>query len=360
MFKSCRAYQYTKSNGFKYMKEKILFKCYSGSKLYGTDNENSDTDIKGVFVPDIKDLIIGKAPKHYQFTTSKNNTRNTKEDIDQTYYSIQYFLELLSKGDTNALDLYFAYTNQKKVIINTPKWKELIENKDKLLTKNMKAYLGYCKSQSIKYSVKGSKLNNFNKFKDFCLRHIYDIGKNGEKLTVKQVLINLFGDFEKYIPQPNKERIKFDKINFGEHCYILTAGNGESYISVSDIKINLNDKIIQAKAKIEKTIESYGKRSENAAKDNGVDYKAISHAVRVSLQIEEILYFNKINFPLKDANFIKSIKYKTTNMSYQQIMDWLSAKIEYIEKELLPNSKLRQKSDFDWINNYILSLYQID
>lgn len=337
--------------------ERILFKCYSGSKLYGTDDENSDTDIKGVFVPDIKDLILGKAPKHYQFTTSNSNTRNTKEDIDETYYSIQYFLEMLSKGDTNALDLYFAYTNYEKVIVDTPEWSELIDNKDKLLTKNIKAYLGYCKSQSVKYSVKGSKLNNFNKFRDFCLRHVFDTEKDGNKLTVKQVLINLLGDFEKYIPEPNKERIKFDRIDFGEHCYIMTSWNGESYISVSDIKINLNDDISDAKRKIEEVIKSYGKRSENAAKDNGADYKAISHAIRVSLQTEEILYYNKIRFPLKDANFIKSVKYKTTNMTYDEIMEWLDAKIEYIETELLPNSKLRETSDFDWINQYILKLY---
>ena len=30
------------------MKERVIFKTVSGSKLYGTDSENSDTDIKGV------------------------------------------------------------------------------------------------------------------------------------------------------------------------------------------------------------------------------------------------------------------------------------------------------------------------
>ena len=39
------------------IKEKILFKTLTGSKLYGTNSENSDTDIKGVFLPDIKDLL---------------------------------------------------------------------------------------------------------------------------------------------------------------------------------------------------------------------------------------------------------------------------------------------------------------
>ena len=190
--------------------ERILFKCYSGSKLYGTDDENSDTDIKGVFVPDIKDLILGKAPKHYQFTTSKQGLRNTKEDIDECYYSIQYFLELLSKGDTNALDLYFASTNYEKVIIDTPEWAELIDNKDKLLTKNMKAYLGYCKSQSMKYSLKGDKLRNYSNFMNFCWQHYHDSWGNGQSKSLRIVLDEFLGhdSIDNYIPKVGEDRIK--------------------------------------------------------------------------------------------------------------------------------------------------------
>ena len=94
------------------IKEQIIFKCIVGSKLYGTNNENSDTDIKGVFLPDLNDLILGKAPKHYTFSSGSKYDRNDKDDVDETYYSLQYFLELAAKGDTNAIDLLFAYTNK--------------------------------------------------------------------------------------------------------------------------------------------------------------------------------------------------------------------------------------------------------
>ena len=40
------------------MKERVLFKCFGGSYLYGTNGENSDKDYRGVFLPDIKDLIL--------------------------------------------------------------------------------------------------------------------------------------------------------------------------------------------------------------------------------------------------------------------------------------------------------------
>ena len=337
--------------------ERILFKSLAGSYLYGTNSDSSDKDYKGVFLPDFGDLILAKAPKHYTLSTGKSGERNSSEDIDETYYSLHYFLELAAKGDTNAIDLLFAYTNKNAVIQTSEIWNSLIKNIDKILTKNVKAYLGYCKGQCIKYSIKGSKLNNFKKFKDFCERHIHDVDRNGRRLSIKEILINQLGDFEKYIPEPDAERIKFDRYDFGEHCYILTSWNKESYISISDVKIDLNDGVMDALHKIERTIESYGKRAEAAANDKGVDYKAISHCVRVLLQVEQLLTENKITFPLKDAEFVKSIKYNTSKMTYDEIIKWIEDKMKLIDDELLPKSTLREKADYDWIEDFILSCY---
>ena len=125
------------------MKEKIIFKNLSGSYLYGTNGDNSDKDYKGVFLPELNDLILGKAPKHYTSSTGNNNEKNTSEDIDETYYSLHYFLELAAKGDTNAIDMLFAYTNKDAVIQSSKIWDEIIQNIDKIITKNVKAYLGY-------------------------------------------------------------------------------------------------------------------------------------------------------------------------------------------------------------------------
>ena len=349
----------------KNMKERVIFKTVSGSKLYGTDSENSDTDIKGVFLPELNDLILGKAPKHYVFSTGNSNSKNDSSDTDETYYSLQYYLELLARGDTTALDMLFAYTNEKVIIESSEIWKELIDNIDKVLTRNMKAYMGYCKSQSIKYSVKGEKLNNFKQFQDFCNRYVDQRKQQtGERFTIKEVIEMLVSDFnDRYIPKPGLERIKFNetvglhKFNFGEHCYIETELNHESYLSISDVKFSLNDQLDDALRKVNKVIASYGKRAENAAKDNGADYKAISHAVRVITQVEELLSTGRLVFPLKMADFIKSIKYKTTDMNFDEIMDWIESKIHEIDEKLLPMSTLPERADQKWIEQFILKCY---
>lgn len=346
------------------MKEQIIFKTVSGSKLYGTDSKNSDTDVKGVFLPDLNDLILGRAPKHYVFSTGKSNEKNNSSDIDETYYSLQYYLELLSRGDTTALDMLFAYTNQNAVIESSEIWKELVDNIDKVLTKNMKAYMGYCKNQSIKYSIKGEKLKNFNQFHDFCNKFVNNKNhETGERFTLKELMEILIPDFDnKYIPKPGSERIKFNEkistYNFGEHCYIEKELNRESYISISDVKFSLNDTLDNVLYKIKKVIASYGKRAKNAAENNGADYKAISHAVRVITQVEELLKTQQIVFPLKNADFIKSIKYKNIDMSFNEIMNWIEDKIHEIDEKLLPMSNLPEKVNQEWIDNFILKCYK--
>ncbi|CAL1777454.1 nucleotidyltransferase [Acinetobacter phage vB_AbaM_Konradin-v2] len=42
------------------MKERLVMQCVFGSKLYGTSTPSSDLDIKGIFIPDAKSIIMGQ------------------------------------------------------------------------------------------------------------------------------------------------------------------------------------------------------------------------------------------------------------------------------------------------------------
>ena len=348
------------------MKEKLLFKSLSGSFLYGTQSDSSDKDYKGVFLPDLNDLILGKAPKHYTSSTRTNSEKNTKDDVDETYYSLHYFLDLVAKGDTNAIDILFSYTNKEAVIYIDPVFQEIINNIDKIITKNVKAYLGYCKSQCIKYSIKGDKLKNFKEFERF-LEYYSDFREDSKPLTLGKALNWLINEWVLSYENPEDYIIK-DKVvgkrykqnipGFGEHCYVLKMDNKETYLMISDIKFHFLETVQDTKKKLKNVIDSYGKRSEAAANDNGVDWKAISHCLRVLYQVEELLTTNKITFPLVNADFIKSVKYNTSKMSYEEIMKLIEEKISFIENRLFPNSTLREKADYKWIEQFILKQYK--
>lgn len=345
------------------MDEKIVFKTYYGSKLYGTAGPNSDTDIKGVFLPKKEDLLLCKAPKHFILNTNKSGA-NTKDDTDESYLSLHYFIELLTQGETNALDMFFSFTNKEALIETSPIYEELIKNADKLITKNVSKYLGYCRAQAIKYSFKGDKLANYNAFRDFLNNQInHNLLKDAllvnNVITSKDILVN--ENSTEYFKGTKLigKRNKVEGTPFGDHVYVLIAENRERYFMISDIKFQMNGTINENKATVYKTLKSYGQRAENAAENKGADYKALSHAVRVMFQAEELLTTGKITFPLKGEklDLVRAIKFKTTDMTYEQIVDFIEKKLKDIEENILPNSKLRNKPDYNFINQFILDIY---
>ena len=72
----------------------IIFECISGSKAYGLDTPQSDTDIRGVFVLPKED---------YYGLNYVEQVSNESNDI--VYYELKRFSELLVKNNPNILEL---------------------------------------------------------------------------------------------------------------------------------------------------------------------------------------------------------------------------------------------------------------
>ena len=57
---------------------KIIYLTLTGSKLYGIENENSDTDIKGIFLPSKSDLILSRVKHVYSYSSGNNDKKIVK------------------------------------------------------------------------------------------------------------------------------------------------------------------------------------------------------------------------------------------------------------------------------------------
>lgn len=75
-------------------KDLLLFEAISGSKAYGLDTPQSDTDIRGVFV---------LPEEEYYGLHYVDQLSNKSNDI--VYYELRRFVELLSKNNPNMLEL---------------------------------------------------------------------------------------------------------------------------------------------------------------------------------------------------------------------------------------------------------------
>ena len=123
-----------------------------GSHAYGTNIETSDTDYSGVFIQNM-DAILG-----FNYTEQINDDNN-----DIVLYEIKRFLELLSSNNPNILEL--LNTPEDCIIYKHPVFDEILNNRDKFITKLCaKSFGGYAVSQ-IKKANGQNKKQNWNKDK---------------------------------------------------------------------------------------------------------------------------------------------------------------------------------------------------
>ena len=159
-----------------------------GSHLYGLNTPSSDTDYKGVVLPSARQIIMQEAEFHISHSTGGSG-KNTAEDIDDSMFSLQKFLRFAMKGETFAIDM--LHGGEDKILETSPIWKDLVANRHKFYTKNMKAYVGYVRKQAAKYGVKGSRLAVLNDAitasKQLSDVITYDDGK-GRPTTVADLL----------------------------------------------------------------------------------------------------------------------------------------------------------------------------
>lgn len=261
----------------------IILLMKFGSHLYGTDNENSDTDYKGIFMPSTEDIFLGKIPKSIRRDTNPGNAKNTSEDIDIELYSLHYFIELACKGETAALDM--LHVNEPNLIQGSAIWESLVENRARFLTRNLKSFVGYARRQAAKYGMKGSRIHEAEVFLNYL------------KLVPRKDwgvmrLINIWS-----------------RLPIGEHSrFIEDAPSGiKQYqlcgkILQSTITVEMANNIISG------FLATYGTRAKEAAENKGIDWKAISHALRAAYQTKEILIEGKITYPLKQATILREIK----------------------------------------------------
>lgn len=116
-----------------------VFLTLAGSKAYGTSLPTSDTDIRGVCIPQDKSYYLGMGLKKFE------QKEGGWED-DRVIYDFRKSLSLMADGNPNMVDLLFA--EDKSILKIEPEWEEVRNNKKKFLSKKMRyTYGGYAFAQ---------------------------------------------------------------------------------------------------------------------------------------------------------------------------------------------------------------------
>lgn len=304
-----------------------------GSHLYGLQTKNSDTDYKGVYLPTLNEILLGKVKDSINLNTNKSGNKNTAEDVDEEYYSLHKFVKQAIKGETFAIDMLHCTTPE----VTSPIWEHLVNHRKKFYSKNMSAYIGYVKQQAHKYGIKGSRLSE--------LRYAITSLKNdglcwGLKSSIHHSWLGnsaFTGEFVKWTT-------RIDKMG-NDQIYYEVLGKLYQYTNTYEYVI----------AQLEKTYNIYGHRAKQAEMNEGVDWKAISHAFRAGYQALDIYTKGDFEYPLQQNEFI--LKVKTGQLDFNDV----SVKLEELVKEVeqaANNSDLPDEVDSEYWEAWLLGVYK--
>jgi hypothetical protein len=298
-----------------------LVRIAHGSHLYGTSTPTSDHDFKGVHLPSGKGIVMGRAEDVINTgVTSKaaGADKNDAHAIDSDSYSLQKFFDMLMKGDTVATEILFA-----SVVEADPRWSEVQAVGRQLLNRQCKGFVGYCVRQAAKYGIKGSRMSAVKALVDVLKLRQLQLGSPAAKLGEIDYMLRDFAERHEHaewvnIPSPNGADLWH--IRCCDRAMPMTSSVGEA------IKVYT------------KVWDNYGERARAAMTNEGIDWKAMSHAVRVARQAIELLNTGQITFPRPDAAELLAIK--LGQLPYAEVSQMLESLVETVhvasERSALP------------------------
>lgn len=319
-------YDFLKSD--EHLGKHIILLGLAGSYSYGTNDENSDIDIRGVMLNRKSDLI---GLTHYEQYVDTNT--------DTTIYTLNKMVSLLMNCNPNTIELlglqpeHYLYLNETG--------KSLTEHKDLFLSKRaIQSFGGYADAQLRRLENALARDSYSQSEKE---QHIFRSVNNG------------MYDFQK----------RYQKFEEGSlNIYVDKAVNPEFetelFIDANLSHYPLRDykNLWNAMNNIVKDYDKIGKR--NKKKDDNHLNKHAMHLVRLFMMAIDILNKGEINtYRKEEQELLCSIRrgeYQTKDGIFSK--DFYEIVSDY-EKKLLEaakNTKLPDEPDMDGINQYVMSI----
>lgn len=255
----------------------IFLLGFGGSYAYGTNNENSDIDIRGIATNSKRNILTG------------NDFKQVVDiDTDTTVYSFDKIIKLLCSCNPNTVEMlglkpehYFYLTNIGR---------ELIENKSLFLSKRaIHSFGGYANAQLRRLENKSVRLVSQNQQEQHILKSI-------EHASV---------DFrERYFDMPEDAiTLYIDKSEQEDYDTEIFCDVTLKHYPLRDYKGMFSEMgtIIKSYSKI-------GKRNEKAIEHNKLG-KHMMHLIRLYLMAFDILEKGEINtYRDKEHDFLMKIR----------------------------------------------------
>lgn len=319
----------------------ILSKTIHGSKLYGTDTPESDTDYKGIFIPELKDIFLQKAARTLHFDTGSKHSKNLSTDVDFELFSVGKFIDMAIAGETIVIDM--LHTPDHLTRESSDVWQYIVNHRHEFYTTNMKSYLGYVRKQASRYGVKGNRLLDLNKVCE-CIETVYNASVSDPEYQ-KSLKVQ---DIVEYLPSLEFTGLLTER---------QTKGGTQTFYFVLGRKYQMTLSFLEFRRLVLEIQKEYGDRARKAQENDGIDWKALSHALRGAYQLEEIYDTGDLQLPLKMKDRIKEVKLgKVPFLEVQQELEIVCNSVEH--KSLIASKNgMRKEVDRDRWERFVFDVY---
>jgi uncharacterized protein len=314
------------------MERKILFKCESGSHLYGLSTPTSDKDFVSIFMPNSYDLLSLQKCETIDNSSKKSSEerRNTQEDVDDISYSLSRYLHLVLQGNPNLTEILFSPDST--ILKDSSEFHFIRKDlyKDILSIKVYNSFMGFSISQQRKLEYKKNRYSQLceaislleNKYSDFIL----DKKRNNMSEALAKALNSLLKNYK-------------NSKNFIESFH-KGLPTGIIY-----------DKLVNER-------DTYGWRLHtNTFEKLGYDVKFASHALRLLVECEELLLTGKLTFPFTGESYKDIMSVKKGEVPLKEFYK-LSEAYENKCRKAKEKTILKNTPNWNLVNSFLVNVLE--
>ena len=345
-----------------------------GSHLYGTQGPESDYDFKAVYLPVKSDLLMGRGLKVHKFKfDAAGNKISDKMPMppggyEAEHFAVQQVVNDYVDGQAYAVELVFAVVNgfhwdwldsgghNPGVLIMGNEFTKLCHVlTTRFVHANVAGMTGFALKQTLDYVRRGERLNAaaavFNALVEAIDLVVAEL--KGNKMTAVPRMDTPLGEHGTvldYIVQ--KTGTPIGEVMAHDKPVRTLYLNGRHYTETTPLT--------DLHRSIDTLILEYGERAEKASK-KGVDWKSLSHAVRVFQQVIELLQTGKLVFPRPNSGQLRPIKLGQVPMEdVKQLLRGLDDQVNtVIETSTLPKVDEAFRKEVDtYMAQWLLDIYQ--
>ncbi len=326
--------QLVESNQYHFLRDNphlgqnIILIGLGGSHAYGTNNEQSDLDIRGCALNSKEEIL-----------TNANFEQFVNEETDTTIYSFNKLVHLLSNCNPNTIEILGLKAEHYLYV--SPIGQELLNHRDLFLSKRaVHAFGGYATAQLRRLDNKAARLVGQEQRENHILNSI-----ESAKVTFP----------DKYFGCPEDAiRLYVDKA-------VQEGYDSEIFMDINLTHYPLRDYkgMWSEMNNIVKDYAKVGKRNKNAIEHSKLG-KHMMHLVRLYLMCIDILERKEIiTYREKEHDFLMDIrngKYLDGNRQpvpeFFELIDDFEARIKYAKE----NTDLPENPNYKEINEFVMSV----